>query len=136
LSLYAHLGIFILPTCHRRTVFHTKDQIRPVVFLSRVLPSTEEFASLSQFPAIYFVIGDLTQKQSLIKAGVLGSEKVVIINITSKNIDEDTSDTSEFYDGSAIMISHLINSLFEPIGKRKSIIIELRKNCNNSLLIE
>ena len=124
MSLYAHLGIFVLPSCYRRTVFHTKDQIRPVVFLSRILPSAEEFASISQFPAIYFVLGDLTQKQSLIKAGVLGSEKVVIINITSKNTDEDTS---EFYDGSAIMISHLIHSLFEPIGKRKSIIIELRK---------
>ncbi|KAJ3330216.1 potassium channel, sub T, member 2 [Blyttiomyces sp. JEL0837] len=118
--------------CTLRAAQLTDDDFRPIVFLCHRLPTSDEFALLRAFPSVYYIVGDPRRKRDLLAAGIIGCHKVVIMNMA-------TGENDDFADGPAIMISHLIYSMFQhnrssPSRKPKNVIIELSKRSHINYL--
>ncbi|KAJ3330214.1 hypothetical protein HDU76_006197 [Blyttiomyces sp. JEL0837] len=106
---------------------HLTEELRPIVFLCTRLPNDEEFETLAYFPQVYFVVGDPRRKRDLIRGGISGSLKVVITNMG-------TATNDEFAGSPAIMVSHLIYSMFAAVGLKKCVIVELAKRAHVNYL--
>ncbi len=100
------------------------------MFLCDRLPTEEEFRILSVFPDVFFKAGDCRNKRDLVKAGIIGSDRVVILNypLRQKGSEEqiDPDSALNLADSPAIMINHLIYNMFHHTGTRKTVIMELR----------
>ena len=94
------------------------EEYKQVVFLSRSLPSENEVEDLLQFPGVFFMEGDPRKRKNLIRAGIQGCNKVVIMNLGNSISD---SDDPEYSDTNTIMVSHLIHSMFH--GPHKKYVI-------------
>jgi hypothetical protein len=71
-----------------RASHRVESEYCPIVFLCPRLPDEEEFESLQSFPDIFYVVGDSRRKRDLIKGGIDGAEKVIIMNLTMGNTDD------------------------------------------------
>ncbi|KAI9364525.1 hypothetical protein DFJ73DRAFT_956322 [Zopfochytrium polystomum] len=100
---------------------HLGEELRPIVFLSKISPAPAEMKSLLIFPAVYFVSGDPKKRRDLIRGGLLGASKVVILSQSQRSHDDD------FEGGGAIMVSHLVHSIVGATGRDKCVIVDLPK---------
>ncbi|KAJ3233556.1 potassium channel, sub T, member 2 [Chytriomyces hyalinus] len=93
-----------------------------ILFLCERAPSLDEFDVLSMFPELYFMVGDPRKKRALLKAGIRGCSKVVIMGMTSNLKDE-------FAGSGAIMVQHLIHQMIDrsAIIPNKCVILEVPK---------
>ncbi|KAJ3414468.1 potassium channel, sub T, member 2 [Chytridiales sp. JEL 0842] len=113
--------------CSMRASHRLSDEYYPIVLLCTVPPTDEEFEYLNRFPDIYFVIGDPRFKRDLLRAGLNGAEKVLIMNLTGR-------DTDDFSDSGALMVSHLIYSMYSSKGQKKTVILDLSRRTNINYL--
>ncbi|KAI9327211.1 hypothetical protein BDR26DRAFT_97479 [Obelidium mucronatum] len=90
-----------------------------ILFLAERKPTHDEYAVLSVFPEINYMVGDPRQKKVLINAGIRGCSKVVIMKMGSYG-------SGEFAGSSSIMISHLIYNMYQrrEIDHEKCVILE------------
>ena len=118
----------------------TREEYKHVIFLNRNPPTSEEAQMLLQFPGVYFMVGDPRKKADLVRAGIEGADKIVIMNLGNaiRSGDSGEDNCSEYMDSNTMlvffvivhlphsMVSHLIHSMFHGIHK-KYVINELRK---------
>ncbi|KAI8837435.1 hypothetical protein BJ741DRAFT_603461 [Chytriomyces cf. hyalinus JEL632] len=93
-----------------------------ILFLCERAPTAEEFDVLSVFPDLHFMIGNPRKKRALLKAGIRGCSKVVIMGMTSTSQDE-------FAGSGSIMIQHLIHQMIDRNASipNKCVILEVPK---------
>ncbi|TPX62023.1 hypothetical protein SpCBS45565_g07077 [Spizellomyces sp. 'palustris'] len=113
--------------CTLRSAHLTEDEFKTILLLCPHLPSHEQFRALSEFPDLHIMIGDPRRKADLQRAGIVGAEKVLIVNMHRKCQDTDQSQDETFADSAAIMVSHMIHNLFRRTGHRKFVVVELLK---------
>ncbi|KAJ1560784.1 hypothetical protein HK405_005954, partial [Cladochytrium tenue] len=100
---------------------HLKDELRPIVFLTKREPTAREVKTLSIFQDVYVVVGDPRHKSDLVRGGILGASKVVILSQRAGGAQGDIGG------GETIMASHLIYSYLKSQRVNKCIIVELPK---------
>ena len=69
-------------TCHLHP-----SEIRPILVLCPEPPTSEEFASLSIFPNLYFMTGNPHDISILKKANILQAHKIVLLNLSNQDPD-------------------------------------------------
>ncbi|KAJ3411259.1 potassium channel, sub T, member 1 [Chytridiales sp. JEL 0842] len=110
-----------------RASHRVDKEYKTLVFLCTRLPTTDEFKPLDLFPDILFVVGDPRRKSDLIRAGIHGATDVVLLGLSGPGMHE-------FLDTGALMVSHLIYTIFKQLGKKKRVILDLsRRNSINFL---
>ncbi len=129
----AHLTHFILVLTRSYDVFRflvtlrnvnlTPSEFKPIVFLSSVLPTEEEFGKLSMFPEVYYITGDVKKMSHLKKAGILESEKIVVFDLSDPEVP--CSDQNSI-DSANILVFNLIQKILKEDGSRKHAITLLR----------
>ncbi|TPX37664.1 hypothetical protein SmJEL517_g00575 [Synchytrium microbalum] len=120
-----HFNLFRF-VCTLRSAQLEEDETRTIVFLCPRLPTHDEFTTLCQFPNVYFVCGDPSKKKDLLRGGLVGADKVIILYSIVGTEDD-------FSDSKPIMISHLIYGMF-PEHERKYVIVELQKRSHIKFL--
>ncbi|KAJ3014222.1 potassium channel, sub T, member 2 [Thoreauomyces humboldtii] len=114
--------------CTLRLAHLTDHEFKRVVILCPNEPTVQEFSALAQFPLLYFVLGDPRKRSDLHRAGVEGSAKIIILNLY-KNVEEEADEKDEsFADSSAIMVSHMIYTMFVKSPRKKFVVVELRES--------
>ncbi|TPX44523.1 hypothetical protein SeMB42_g01752 [Synchytrium endobioticum] len=113
--------------CTLRSAHLEEDETRKILFLCSRLPNKDEFTTLSQFPSIYYMAGDPSKKKCLLQAGLVGADKVIILNYSFGGNEDDFSDSK------SIMISHLIYGMCRE-HEKKYVIIELQKRSHIKFL--
>jgi hypothetical protein len=108
----------------------TAEEYKRILFLAPQEPNSEDFAYLLQFPGVYYTVGDARKKVDLLRAGLEGADKVVLMNMTnSSQVDKETT---EYIDSNTIVVSHLIYSMYSGGKHKKFVINDLRKSVLNS----
>ncbi|KAG0235620.1 potassium channel, sub T, member 1 [Actinomortierella wolfii] len=84
------------------------------------------------FPHVYWVSGNCRHQRDLVRAGLLGADRIVVMSHTK----EDQGDEDEFADSVAIMANHMIYQTLYQRGLlgRQSIVVELKESSNTRFL--
>ncbi|KAJ3036872.1 hypothetical protein HK097_003685 [Rhizophlyctis rosea] len=109
--------------CTLRSVHVSEDDFKPILFMCEREPTEEEFCGMAPFPMVYWILGNPRKKRDLLRAGVEGAEKVVVLDIPSGR--DGGVEQGDFADSGAIMVSHLIHDIFHEKGQRKYVVVEL-----------
>ena len=67
--------------CTLRSSHLSQVEVRDIVILCPTYPTEEEFKRLRMFPKLFFIIGDPQYRMDLERAGIVGADKVVIVNM-------------------------------------------------------
>lgn len=110
---------FLLPL---RAKSRSTYRIKPIILLLRYMPSSEFLESISCFPLIFWIEGGVSDISTLLKAGILNSDALVVVTPEHHEELEDES----LYDSENIFAIQHIYRLFP----RVKIISELRKASN------
>ena len=106
---------------------HLKETLfRTILILCERLPTRSEFNLLAVFPKILYIQGKSTKKDDLLNAGLLTCDKVVVINVESRNLNDTEGVDNEFADSASVMITHLIYNICSENQIKKIVITELR----------
>lgn len=103
----------------------TAEEYKRLLFLAPQEPNAEDFAYLLQFPGVYYIVGDARKKADLLRAGLEGADKVVLMNMT--NSSQVKEETNEYIDSNTVVVSHLIYSMYTGTHQKKFVINDLRK---------
>ncbi|KAJ3147652.1 potassium channel, sub T, member 2 [Geranomyces variabilis] len=125
LIISGNLNVFRL-ICTLRSAHLTQKEFRSCLLLCPRDPTEEEFTALAQFPSVFILVGDPRNKNTLLRAGVVGAARVLIVNL-HRTVDEEDRQPDQdesFADSSAIMVSQMIYQMFRP-GQKKLVVVEL-----------
>ncbi|KAF9160445.1 hypothetical protein DFQ26_005503 [Actinomortierella ambigua] len=80
------------------------------------------------FPRVYWIIGNCRQRRDLVRAGLLGANRIVVMS----HAKECDGSQDEFADSVAIMANHMIHQTLYERGLlgRQSIVVELKESTN------
>ncbi|KAK9763051.1 hypothetical protein K7432_010629 [Basidiobolus ranarum] len=95
-----------------RSAHITSEEYQDIVVLRSKKLSHDEFNSLRAFPDVHFVEGSTRQQKDLLRAGVIGADKVLIVKGDFASHDE------EYIDSSTIITSQLIQTICGDISKK------------------
>ncbi|KAJ3258368.1 hypothetical protein HK103_003656 [Boothiomyces macroporosus] len=124
--------------CTLRSAHLTVSELKPILIMCPRPPNHKEFNRLRNFPKVFFIVGTGNRRSDLTKAGVLTADRIVLMNLSQRSIEEKYSDEDDpFGDTSAMsmiinhrMISNLILHLCTVNGLRKQIITDLTHESN------
>lgn len=68
----------VFATCYRSAYISGND-FRDIVILSPRLLTEDEFRAVAAFPRVFYVQGECRKKRELLRAGVKGADKIVIM---------------------------------------------------------
>ncbi|KAJ3037639.1 potassium channel, sub T, member 2 [Rhizophlyctis rosea] len=119
-----------------RSAHVDEEDFRPVLFMCNRAPNEEEFAGMAPFPMVYWIMGDPRKKRDLLRAGVEGAEKVVVLDIPCGVAKAGAGGDAggDFADSGAIMVSHLIHDIFYHTKRRKYVVTELGRRSHIKFL--
>lgn len=106
-----------------RNVNLTASEFKPILFMSGVPPSQEEFEKLSMFPEVFYIIGDVKKMSHLKRAGLEEADKIVVLDLSDPEVP--TSDQNSI-DSANILVFNLIQKILKDAGLRKHVIVLLR----------
>jgi voltage-gated potassium channel Kch len=112
--------------CTLRSINLTTSELKPIVIMCPRIPTRAEFSVISDFPMVFFFVGDPSKSFDLAKAGLLRADRVVLMNISNKENFKVTKENEALSDSATIMISNLIHKICDDAGIRKHIITDLR----------
>lgn len=99
--------VFFISTLRSMSI--SNEEYKTVLILCDTLPQEQEAAELLQFPGIYLIQGDSRSKKDLLRAGINGVDKIVLLNLGSC-VDAD-DEGGEYVDSNTmyviLMNSHL-----------------------------
>ncbi|XP_030853581.1 potassium channel subfamily T member 1 [Strongylocentrotus purpuratus] len=118
---YAALGMvdFIVPL---RAHWRPKHTLKPIVILVEKRPDTCFLESIAAFPMVYYMIGTIESLDDLLRAGILQSDTVVVVDKESSKLAEE----DYMADANQIVAAQYLFKLFPHI----SIITELTHPSN------
>eukprot|EP00057_Strongylocentrotus_purpuratus_P014114 XP_011668588.1 PREDICTED: potassium channel subfamily T member 1 [Strongylocentrotus purpuratus] len=118
---YAVLGMvdFIVPL---RAHWRPKHTLKPIVILVEKRPDTCFLESIAAFPMVYYMIGTIESLDDLLRAGILQSDTVVVVDKESSKLAEE----DYMADANQIVAAQYLFKLFPHI----SIITELTHPSN------
>ncbi|CAF1476005.1 unnamed protein product, partial [Didymodactylos carnosus] len=114
---------FILPL---RSHMRTKMFLKPIVLLLEERPTNEFLETVNCFPLVYWIQGSITNVDTLLKAGILEAETVVVVNKENNVLTDEES----LSDCSTIVA---VQSMFR-IFPDKTVVAELSKTTNMRFL--
>ena len=106
-----------------RNVNLTASEFKPILFMSGVPPSQEEFDKLSMFPEVFYMIGDVKKMSHLKRAGLEEADKIVVLDLSDPEVP--ISDQNSI-DSANILVFNLIQKILKDAGLRKHVIVLLR----------
>ncbi|KAK9762490.1 hypothetical protein K7432_011717, partial [Basidiobolus ranarum] len=115
--------------CTLRAAHITESEHRPIVILRSNPPSESELSTLGVFADVYFVIGQRRSEKDLIRAGILGSNRIIILRKHDFVQKHD-----EYVDTSVIMCNELARRILQQHDENKYIIVEIVEQANVKLL--
>ncbi|ORX63770.1 hypothetical protein K493DRAFT_322074 [Basidiobolus meristosporus CBS 931.73] len=115
--------------CTLRAAHITSSEHRHIIILRSQPPTEDEVRILGVFPDVYFVIGDVRSEKDLLRAGILGCSRLIILrkqNVAQKH--------DEYVDTSVIMCNQLARRILKQHDACKYIMVELVEQENVKLL--
>ncbi|KAJ3273769.1 hypothetical protein HDV01_003896 [Terramyces sp. JEL0728] len=85
--------------CTLRSAHLTVNELKPILIMCQRPPNEKEFVRIANFPKVYFMIGAGNRTSDLLRAGVVTSDKVVLMNLSE---EKTTEEDDPFGDSSAM----------------------------------
>ena len=83
-----------------RSISISAEEYKIVLVLIDSLPNEEGAEEILQFPGVYLMLGDSRKKKDLIKAGINGADKIMLLNLGS-SVDADDEE-GEYVDSNTM----------------------------------
>ncbi|RUS19651.1 hypothetical protein BC937DRAFT_87152 [Endogone sp. FLAS-F59071] len=115
--------------CTLRSAYISGNDFRDIVILSPRLLTEDEFRIVAAFPRVFYVQGECRNKHELLRAGVKGANKIVIMGQQYGGEQQ-----NHYADSAAIMTSHLIHEMLLNEETKKYVIIELSERTNTRFM--
>ncbi|KAK9720618.1 hypothetical protein K7432_004028 [Basidiobolus ranarum] len=115
--------------CTLRAAHITESEHRTIVILRSTPPSESDVKTLGAFPDVFFVVGQKRSEQDLLRAGILGASRIIILR------KQDFSQKhNEYVDTTVIMCNQLVRRILKQHDESKYIIVEIVEQANVKLL--
>ncbi|KAJ3049639.1 potassium channel, sub T, member 2 [Rhizophlyctis rosea] len=95
-----HLFNFI---CTLRASHISPDDLSPILIIDTEEPASEEQDMMTQFPGVYYLVGDPRHRRTLLKANMLKAKSVVVMSKPQAGVGE-----SACLDGRGVMAYHVV----------------------------
>ncbi|KAJ3312196.1 hypothetical protein HDV04_003329 [Boothiomyces sp. JEL0838] len=92
------------PEAHRAKV----SELKPILIMCPRPPNQKEFNRLRNFPKVFFIVGTGNRRSDLTKAGVLTADRIVLMNLSQRSIEEKYNDEDDPF-GDTSAMSMIIN---------------------------